>query len=90
MTSNVGAAMRWGVWRSDGEWCLQRVTREPWVAESKEDAEREASEMNEFATATMYGETYEARPLDLEFQKIARLNREVVVTEKLEDSRTSR
>ena len=59
-------AERWGVWRSDGEWCLQRVTREPWVAESKEDAEREAREMNSFATATMYGETYEARMLPAE------------------------
>ena len=54
---------RWGVWRLDGGWVLQRVTREPWVAESKEDAEREAREMNSFATATAYGETYEARVL---------------------------
>ncbi len=59
----VDLAEQWGVWRSDGEWLLQRVTRKPWVAESKEDAEREASEMNWFASATMYGETYEARML---------------------------
>jgi hypothetical protein len=56
-------AERWGVWRSDGQWMLQRGTRAPWVAESKSDAEREAREMNEFASATMYSETYEARAL---------------------------
>ena len=54
---------KWGVWRSDGVWTLQRGTREPWVAEDKADAEREARSMNEFATATQFGETYEAREL---------------------------
>ena len=54
---------KWGVWRSDGVWTLQRGTREPWVAKDKADAEREARSMNEFATATQFGETYEAREL---------------------------
>jgi hypothetical protein len=48
---------RWGVWRSDGLWVLERRTHEPWVAESREDAERQALEMTEFSEATGGGFT---------------------------------
>jgi len=60
---------RWGVWRSDEQWVLQRVTREPWVAKNEADAVREAVEMTRFAIVTSSHEgyleayTYEARRL---------------------------
>ena len=60
----MGDEVQWGVWRSDGQWTLQRGTREPWVAADEEDAKWTAVEMTDFAKQTGADElTYEARPL---------------------------
>lgn len=57
-------AEQWGVWRSDGEWVLQRGTRAPWVAKNKSDAQDTAKEMTHFAAETGAPElVYEARAL---------------------------
>ena len=55
--------IRWGVWRSDGEWMRKRGSTAPWIAESFDDADREAKEMCAFAFDNGSDHRFEARKL---------------------------